>query len=246
MLRSATAPFRRVDGSSISGKERSVRTVIAAAALVAVITAGCSKTSQGEPGGGQAGPAVTVPAPTTTNRYAGNPEPQSVGKPFTFDLEDEGAQLTLTVVRPVVCGIKGFDIPTNRDTAEPAYRLRAPEGTRFCQVDLQVANSGKRQVQFSPGGNIYDTEDRQYEHQEDATAAVEDALASNEFPGVNTVELRPGQRSRTVVVFPIQTGAAPAYVELADGFVETLHGDRNEARVNIASADVRWQSPRGQ
>jgi hypothetical protein len=152
----------------------------------------------------------------------------------------------VTVVRPVVCGIKGFQIPTNEATGEPAYRLPAPEGTRFCQVELRVHNSGKRQVQFSPGGNLYDTEDRQYEHDEEATAAVEDALPSNEFPGVNTVELRPGQQGRTVVVFPIQTGAAPAYVELADGFVETLHGDRNEARVNIAPADVRWQNPRGQ
>jgi hypothetical protein len=48
-----------------------------------------------------------------------------------------------------------------------------------------------------------------------------------------------------VVVFPIPTGAAPAYVELADGFVETLHGDRNEARVDIAPGDVTWQTPRG-
>lgn len=48
-----------------------------------------------------------------------------------------------------------------------------------------------------------------------------------------------------MVVFPIPTGAAPAYVELADGFVETLHGDRNEARVDIAPGDVRWQNPQG-
>jgi Domain of unknown function (DUF4352) len=222
-----------------------VRTTIAAAALVAVVATGCSG-GQGEPEGDQAGPAATVPAPTTTtNRYAGNPQPQMVGRPFTHDLSDPGASLTLTVVRPVVCGIKGFDIPTNRDTGEPAYRLPAPEGTRFCQVDLQVANSGKRQVQFSPGGNLYDTEDRQYEHAEDATAALEDSFPSNLFPGVNTVELRPGQKGRTVVVFPIQTGAAPAYVELAEGAVETLHGDRNEARVDIAPADVRWQNPQG-
>jgi hypothetical protein len=223
-----------------------VRTTIATAALVAVLAAGCSQDSQDQPAGDQAGSATTVPAPTTTNRYAGNPEPQAVGQPFPFDLEDEGAQLTVTVVRPVVCGIKGYNIPTNRDTGEPAYRLPVPEGTRFCQVDLQVLNSGKRQVQFSPGGNLYDTEDRQYEHDEEATAALEDSLPSNLFPGVNTVELRPGQRGRTVVVFPIQTGAAPAYVELADGgVVETLHGDRNEARVNIAPGDVSWQNPQG-
>jgi hypothetical protein len=48
-----------------------------------------------------------------------------------------------------------------------------------------------------------------------------------------------------VVVFPIPTGASPAYVELADRFVEPLHGDRNEARVDIAPGDVRWQNPQG-
>jgi Domain of unknown function (DUF4352) len=224
-----------------------VRTTITTAVLAAAVAlAGCSSQGgQDQPEVDQAGAAATVPAPTTTNRYAGNPQPQSVGKPFLFDLAEEGAQLTVTVIRPAVCGIKGYNIPTNRDTGEPAYRLPAPEGTRFCQVDLRVHNSGRRQIQFSPGGNLYDTEDRQYEHDEEATAAVEDALPSNLFPGVNTVELRPRQQVRTVVVFAIPTGAAPAYVELADGFVETLHGDRNEARVDIAPGDVRWQNPQG-
>ena len=55
----------------------------------------------------------------------------------------------------------------------------------------------------------------------------------------------PWDGERELLGNPIQTGAAPAYVELADGFVETLHGDRNEARVNIAPADVRWQNPQG-
>jgi hypothetical protein len=112
----------------------------------------------------------------------------------TAVLAEEGAQLTVTVIRPVVCGIKGANIPTNRDTGEPAYRLPAPEGTRFCQVDLRVHNSGKQQIQFSPGGNVYDTEDRPYEHDEEATAAVEDASQATCFPGSAPSSCVPGSR----------------------------------------------------
>jgi hypothetical protein len=102
-------------------------------------------------------------------------------------------------------------------------------------------------IQFSPGGYLYDTEDRQYAHDEDATVALEDSFPSNVYPGVNTMGLRPGQQGRTAVVFPIQTGAAPAYLELTElGVVEDINGERHEARVNVAPGDVRWQHPRGQ
>jgi hypothetical protein len=68
-----------------------VRTTITTAVLAAAVAlAGCSSQGgQDQPEGDQAGAAATVPAPTTTNRYAGNPQPQSVGKPFLFDLAEK-------------------------------------------------------------------------------------------------------------------------------------------------------------
>ncbi len=146
----------------------------------------------------------------------------------------------------MTCGIRGYSIPEDTATGEAAYKLSVPRGMRYCEADISVTNVGKRQVQLSLGGNLYDTQGRQFEYDTDATTAVGNADQVDDF-GSNTIELRPTETKKTVVVFPIPIGAAPAYIELADdGVTETIDGVQLWARVNVAGADVTWVHPRGQ
>ncbi len=233
------------------------RATLSVAVLMLALT-GCGQADQtSEPqqratreGVGASGPSMN-PSPTPVH-IEGNPAPQKVRKPFIFELEEESegadealTQLTITVTT-VECGFKGFGIPADESTGEAAYDLWAPQGTRYCRVDIAVVNSGKRTVQFTPGGEMFDTADNQFMYEDNATHAVANGDRVGQFGG-NTIELRPGQRGRTVVVFAINIGSAPAYVLIAtEGVVENIDEEQRWARVDIGPNDVKWFHLRGE
>jgi hypothetical protein len=93
---------------------------------------------------------------------------------------------------------------------------------------------------------MFDTTDSQFIYDENATHEVANGDRVGPF-GINAIELRPGQRGRTLVVFAINIGAAPAYVLLAEGgVVSNIDQQQLWARVDIAPDDVKWFHPRGE
>jgi hypothetical protein len=230
---------------------------LGAAGLVLFALAGCGD-SKGSSSSASTGPASTIEGAqasvatqtTVAQHIAGNPTPQTVGKPFifeTFDNPGDSTMLRITITRPVTCGIRSYQLPPDESVGEPAKTVKPPKGMRFCQVNMTIKNVGKRQVQESMGGNLYDDKDQQFAYDEETTNLVAVAeLHSDPNFGSNTIELPPTRQGKTLVVFAIPVGAPPAYMELAElGVTEDINGNRHDARVNIASSDVRWLHPRG-
>lgn len=214
------------------------RRTIALIAALALAAIGCSQGSSGKPAAAPTTAAPTTAAQTTTTVPAG-PAPERVGRPFKLEQTGPNGPTTLqiTVKRPINCGIRGFDLPYSDVTGDPARKVLASMGMRFCRVDLTIGNVGKRTTQIDPSGFMYDTKDRQFPSEDTLAADLFEREGGN-FPGVNTIELVPTRSDETLMVFAIPVGAQPALVS-----IEETNGE--PPVVAIRAADVKWIHPRG-
>jgi hypothetical protein len=199
--------------------------------LALALAAGCGQSDE---------PSAAAPATTTTSTtLPEGPPPERVGQPF--DMAQAGltgpTTLRITVKRPITCGIRGFDLPASEGTGTPARKVVAPEGMRYCRVDLTIRNVGKRTTQTNPSGFMYDDQQREFPADDSLAADLFEREGGN-FPGVNTVEVAPTRSAETLMVFAIPVGAAPTGVSIEEG-------DGEPPFVQVHPGDVEWLNPRG-
>jgi hypothetical protein len=212
------APAGANAGRSVPREELPTMRLSLIILALAFAVAGCSR-DDGRPA---AAPTSTVASTTTSTTAPAAPGRKRVGRPF--ELEQTGPNgpttLEITILRPVTCGIGGFDLPSSDVSGDPARNVTAPKGMGFCRVDVTIKNVGKRTTQVSPSGFMYDTKDRRFPADDELAAAVSER-EGGKVPGVNTVELPPTRSGTTLMIFAIPVGAEPAAVSIEEGQGET-------------------------
>ncbi len=169
--------------------------------------------------------------------------PAKVGQSIPAHLSGSGTATDIgIVVDQVRCGIGSID--------QDSGPLEVPNGYRYCEADLEVANTGGGTTgKLAFTGTMKGEDGASYASDPDATkaaGAVITTLNPKFYGTADTPPLSAGQKAETAVVWAMPIGIAPTGMTLAGAGVTSAAAKPALGPIAVAAGDIEWQSPKGE